>query len=287
MKKVFSSNSTTAHYWANRVQAEGRSSGISFDNGKLYSYKTVIAEFIGDTNNVIISTHSYSNSTSKHQNYARQSLHSNHNKIYIDCPLWGNRSLIFSQNNFDNEIVIYNHNVASKAILRASRARTLADNYLAIANNIYANLEKYAALLGLIYERPDFTLTQEQAINVAKEQAIKDKAKKAQKIIDQAEDLIKWRNGENIYNNFEFTALRIKGDIIQTSRGANIPLDHAIKAYPLLKKLHDKNADIDLKIHSIKFGHYEMKEFKNDNLIVGCHMIPYSEVSNIAIQLGL
>jgi len=287
MKKVFSSNSTTAHYWANRVQSEGRSSGMSFYEGKLYSYATVIAEFIGDSNNVILSNHSYSNSTCKHQHYARQSLHSNHNKIYIDCPMWGNRSLIFNQSTFDLEIVSHNHYKASDYLLRATRARKNSALYLSYANNIYDSLVQYALLVGLNYIKPDITITQDQAIEAAKIQAIKEKQRKADIIADQAENLKKWRKGENVTNHFEITALRINGDMIQTSRGANIPLDHAIKAYPLLKKLHDKNTDIDLTSHAIKFGNYSMSAFKNDYLIVGCHTIPYSEVSNIAIQLGL
>ena len=95
------------------------------------------------------------------------------------------------------------------------------------------------------------------------------------------------RRGQDVRNNFELTALRIKDDEIQTTRGARIPLDHAIKFWGLIKSWHDKGVSYVKDHHSIHLGNYSVNRFENDVLTVGCHSIPYSEIQIIANQLKL
>ena len=140
---------------------------------------------------------------------------------------------------------------------------------------------------GLFYSCPNIDDLQELAIKADKEAKALEKVRKAERIKQQAEALENWRSGQDVRNNFELTALRIKDDEIQTTRGARIPLDHAIKFWGLIKSWHDKGVSYVKDHHSIHLGNYSVNRFENDVLTVGCHSIPYSEIQIIANQLKL
>jgi hypothetical protein len=127
----------------------------------------------------------------------------------------------------------------------------------------------------------------ETIIQHEKEAKASEKIRKAERIKEQAEALENWRLGLDVRNHFEVTALRIKDDEIQTTRGARIPVDHAIKFWGLIKSWHEKGVSYVKDHHSIHLGNYSVNRFENDILTVGCHSIPYSEIENIAHQLRL
>ena len=93
MKKVFSSNRELIHVWANNPDFDiyKRANSVSCQYDKLYSYNTCIAQIHGET--VIFNNHSYSNSTSKHQNLARGAIHGM-KVISLDFPRYNLQSLV-------------------------------------------------------------------------------------------------------------------------------------------------------------------------------------------------
>lgn len=285
MKTVYSSNRELAHIWANNNDSSvfKRSSSLSCQFDRLYSYNTCIAEIVGDS--VIFNNHSYSNSTSKHQGLARSAIHGK-TAIYLDIPRYDLRSLRFTQGDFDELIVKPNHAKIGDLLVKAERARKNGDFYNADAFNIAENIRLYAQLLGLNYQPLDLSEYQKFALDADKARKAQEKIRKAERIKEQAENLEKWRAGEDVRSYFEVTALRIKNDEIETSRGAKIPLEHAIRAYPLLKRLHNGESH-DLGNHSIKLGHYSVNRVEKNDLIVGCHRIPFSEIYSIANKLNL
>lgn len=286
MRTVYSSNRELAHIWANNDDSSvyKRASSLSCQFDRLYSYNTCIAEIVGDY--VIFNTYSYSNSTAKHQGLARQSIHGK-TAIYLDVPRYDLRTLQFTQSDFNIFVAEPNHAQIAELLVKAERARLNGDFYKSQALSISENLKKYAELLNLEYEALDLSEYQKTALEADKARKAQEKIRKAEKIKEQAENLEKWRNGEDVRSYFEVTALRIKGDEIETSRGARIPLDHAIRAYPLLKRLHEGENNRDLSAHSIKLGHYTVNRVEKNNLIVGCHSIPFAEITAIAQQLNL
>jgi len=286
MKTKYSSNSELSHVWANDPDPSiGKSANsMSCHNGKLYSYSTCIAQIIGDT--VIYNTASYSVTTSKHQGYARGATHHFNNRIYLNIPKRGLDSLEFNQFSF-NDVVSTLENEASSCLVKASRAIKNGNLYRAQAHSIYSELIKYAQFFKLEYNAPDLSLIEAQAVEADKKQKELDKIKRAERIIEQAAALEQWRAGHDVRNNFELTALRIKNEEIETTRGARIPLDHAIKFWGLIKSWHEKGIQYVKDHHSIKLGYYTVNKFDGKTLTVGCHSIPYSEIEGIAAQLNL
>lgn len=286
MRTKYSSNLELSHIWANDPDPSiGKSANsMSCRNGKLYSYSTCIAQIINDT--VIYNTASYSVTTSKQQGYARSATNHFNNKIYLDIPRRGLDSLQFSQSEFNN-IIEFSEREASQALLKASRSKKYSDMYNREALSIFSNLEQYASLFNLKYETPNLDHLRESALIADKEAKALEKVRKAERIKEQAEALINWRKGEDVRNRFEITALRIKEDQIETTKGARIPLDHAIKFWGLIKSWHEKGVSYVKDHHSIHLGNYSVNRFENDVLTVGCHSIPYSEIESIAHQLRL
>lgn len=286
MKTVFSSNSELTHIWANNddstVYKKSGSMSCQFD--KLYSYNTCIAEIVGES--VIFNTYSYSNSTCKHQGHAQSAMHGKY-KIFLEIPSYNLRSLVFTQNDFDELVVKTNRHWIARLLVKAETARLKGDVYRAEAYSIEQNLKKYAELIQLKYEPLDLDHFKTEAIALDKARKVQEKIRKAEKIKEQAEDLQRWRDGEDVRSYFEVTALRIKGDEIETTKGARIPLDHALRAFPLLKRLHQKDASLDISKHAIKLGYYTVNRVEKDNLIVGCHSIPFSEIYAIAKKLNI
>jgi hypothetical protein len=298
MKTKYSSNSELAHIWANDPDPSISKSANSMScrNGKLYSYNTVIAQIVTNhkgldtfqagVETVVFNTGSFSNTTSKHQSLARGAAR-HYDAIYISLPEWGLDSLVFSQNDFDRSIKERSEKEAAALLVKASRSRLHASHYYAQALEIFENLAKYAAFFNLVYTSPDLTALQVQALEADKKQKELEKIRRAERIKEQAEALEQWRAGHDVRNNFEVTALRIKNEEIQTTRGARIPLDHAIKFWGLIKSWHEKGVSYVKDHHSIHLGNYSVNRFENGILTVGCHSIPYSEIESIAHQLRL
>jgi hypothetical protein len=288
MKTKYSSNRELIHIWANDFNADiwQMANSVTCQHGKLYSYSTVIGQIVNN-DTVIYNTASYSNTTSKHQGLMYQSSSHYLNRIYLSIHKYNLNNLVFGQNDFDSLVLKPNLDIASEYLLKASRSKKYKDFYNMKALSIFDNLEKYALLFNLVCTLPNTDAFLETIIKADKEAKAIEKIQKAERIQQQAEALQNWRLGLDVRNHFEITALRIKDDVIETSRGAKIPLEHAIKFWGLINSWHQKGTTYKKDHHSIHLGNYAVNRFENDILTVGCHEIPFSEIEGIANQLHL
>jgi hypothetical protein len=288
MKTKYSSNRELIHVWANNNDSSvyKQANSVSCQNDVLYSYSTAIGQIVNN-DTVIYNTASYSNTTSKQQSLMYQSSSHYLNRIYLDIHKYNLNKLVFGQNDFNDLILEPNLKQASEFLLKASRSKKYKDFYSSKALSIFDNVEKYALLFNLAYELPNVDALTESALKADKEAKALEKIYKAKRIQQQAEALENWRLGLDVRNHFEVTALRIKDDVIETSRGAKIPLEHAVKFWGLINSWHQKGITYVKNHHSIHLGNYCVNRFENDVLTVGCHQIPYSEIQNIANQLHL
>lgn len=287
MKTKYSSNRELIHVWAHDSSPiMKQANSVTCHNDILYSYSTAIGQIVNNET-VIYNTASYSNTTSKHQSLMYQSTSHYLNRIYLDIKKYDLKHLIFSQNSFNEIIFEPNLKQASEFLLKAARSKKYKDFYSSKALSIFDNLERYALLFNLAYELPNVDAFTESALKADKEAKAIEKIRRAKRIIEQAEALQNWRLGLDVRNHFEITALRIKDDVIETTRGAKIPLQHAVKFWGLINSWHQKGTIYKKDHHSIHLGNYAVNRFENDVLTVGCHEIPFSEIQGIANQLHL
>jgi hypothetical protein len=107
----------------------------------------------------------------------------------------------------------------------------------------------------------------------------------------RAERIEAWRKGgaalfPRDLNTLSHALLRVKGDTLETSHGASVPLRDAKRLFALISK------DIRSHVrgaweHGFRVGDYELLHIsENGDFRVGCHSIKYEEAARLAAEIG-
>lgn len=288
MRTILSSTHEVAHYWANKVQSEGRASALFFRGDFIYSYGTHFCIARHLPNGVVaFTTRRYSVTTSAHIYRARGAAH-HLQSVYCNDP-----SDSAAQNMAHARNAIRDALSASekKGIRQATRdAHKAAALHAAEQANAYLAALPPAETAGT---EPIDTSALEgvRAALVAAEDAAKRIHEEQQRarFADLQESLEKWRTGEIIARTGLSSlppALRLNGDIIQTSHGAEIPVADACKLWGLvLTAIVEKREFTGI---PRKLGVYTLSRIRADgSIVVGCHDIAFAELERMAIALGL
>jgi hypothetical protein len=298
MKRVFSSHDEVAHIWASQSQAEGRAGNIFFEDGVIYSYgrhfpvARFATEYAPSEHGYIVlfTNRGYSSSTGKHKGIIRSAIPNFYKVVYCDDPT---RSVEHNLGKWQKAVDYLRLDFAAKThkITRGN-----------LAVEIFKTCESalvYCMALGI--EAPEWTneyndemTARDYVYELAKARDAKRELKRAEaeKLarIKATERLPMWEQGETVptegFHLLE-TALRLKGDTIETSRGARIPSADAIKLWPLLLRSHKTNKAIDCGLRSIQLGSYRFNSFDGHTLVVGCHTITWPQLEKMAIKLNL
>lgn len=344
MKTVFS-NDQLAHVWAQRSQTYGKSNSMRFDGAVLYSYDAKIAKFqAGSTGEVcaaLVTSRTYSVTTTSHTSRALGAVRG------LGIP-------VFRVPNVDprtdtDHLENYNALIAGRdAALKASeRARSdwRRDMRRSDAERLDSDAAAYAALfvkgdpakLAKRLARESAKAERERKQREAERAAALEAAKvRLAPIIDELRAT--WRacgdwseawhratcaardGGADQYfmrNIFDsVTLLRVNGDKVETSRGAEFPVEHARRAFRLLAPVvhagkpwtagkctndHDRYGgsfgcpDCDGagndKRNVVRLGHFTVDRVEIVDgaavVVAGCHRVAWSEVEHCARELGL
>jgi hypothetical protein len=175
-----------------------------------------------------------------------------------------------------------------------AKARTRKPEHLDALRRLVEEANGYATFFGL---RTRLTLPDDLTAMIAECQAIEKrerqrKQREARKREREAQErLQKWVDGELDYcpNGYgQPIRLRVKGDELQTSRGARVPLAHAVKAFRVLKRLHDKGQTYQRNGHTIHLGHFALDSLDTEgNVTAGCHTVTWEEIARVAALAGV
>ena len=282
MKTVFS-NSMVAHVWAQQKQSEGRNSGgsIYFEGDTIYSYGShfPMAKIIRDT--VLFTTQGYSNTTSKHLGHARSAV--SHMDVIEVHKVHGTR-----KENFDQMVKDISHLALKLGRARSSKewvGKQLADT-LSNANK-YAKFVKSKRIFTLPANIGELVKEDRER---SKAETAKRKAATLKRKQELQEYLDRWEAGVGDYlGGFHKlpVRLRINGDKLETSHGAECPLKFGKRAYLQAKICKAKNITWVSNGHTIKLGHFQIDTITASGTIVaGCHTIPFEETLRIAKKAG-
>lgn len=293
MRKVFSSHNEVAHIWASQSQYEGRAGNIFFEDGVIYSYgyHFPVARFAPEYGNIVLFTsRGYSSSTGKHKSLIRAAIPSTYQVIYCDDP---KKSIDHNLDKWRAAVEWMRRDFAAKTH-KISRGNLAVEIFKTCESaEIYCMALKIAA--------PEWTNESDQEMaareyvyELAKAREAKKAAARAEYEkkagLEAADRMALWIAGDHVYTGgFQYlpTALRIKAESIQTSRGANIPVSDAIKLWPLLVRAKNSGKTLEAGLHSINLGAYRFNSFDGNTLIVGCHQIGWDQLEKMAIQLNL
>ena len=280
MQPVFTSQQCI-HVWAQQTQREGRNSrrSIFFEGPSIYSYGRhfEMAKFIEGV--VLVNCARYSVTTSKHQSWVRRAITQYQS---FEVPSM-----------FDHSAnVAYLIDQAREHCDKATRARTAGEWLMGRANEYvgqtraylnafrtpvpHSHLEVWHALREERYLKSEVQATILQRTREA--QAKERDAQRAREAVQRAqevEQVEKWRAGESVGRYFSAMALRVKGEVVQTSRGAEVPIIEAKILYRLL--VLTPSLAIGRRV-----GRFTVSNVTETEIVIGCHTIPLDEIERIA-----
>jgi hypothetical protein len=286
--------------WASLSQDTGKAGNVSFNKNTIYPYHWwPMATFVNDKL-VLFRNWSYSVRTTQHLNYTRHSIPSYYQIIEVYNP--GENGYIPHEENVS-------HFVTDIALEfeKFKASRKYKGSILRKQTFIVDTLKRYCEAFSL--EVPDFSkfdldspeFWKEAADQHAKVSLALQKKSEAQERANQERasiiekhkpDLIKsenlWLDGatdKDAYNIpyigvvsiFSETRIRIKGNEVQTSLGAFVPVESAKRLWNLMKAKSD--------IKGERVGAFTVLGL-NGFLHVGCHNISVNEINRFVEKYG-
>lgn len=285
MRNVLRSTAEVAHFWANQVQPRGRAGNVFFDNGKIYSYghHFCIARHLPD-GVVAFTTRTYSSSTSSHIWDAKRAA-SHLRAVYCRDP--GDSAA--ANMRAAREAVRRTLTDSTKPRIHAATRTKLKGEALRIAeraNEYLAALDPLEAEGQTPIDLSNLEHIREELEAMDAQRRAREAERLAARTLELQEDLAKWRAGEYARSALYSiaVALRIKGDCIETSHGASIPLAEAPRLWTLVERARRGERDYEV---GAAVGSYRLTKIRRDgSIVVGCHDISYDELRGIAKQIG-
>lgn len=292
MKRVFNSHSQVCHVWAQQTQSEGRAGNIFFNGTEIFSYgRHFLAAKVHTVKGkrvALVNSWRYSPSTGKHLSEIRGALRGlmpffessdvcdlRKASKELDATAQGTiasalkRIRIVNQRGIDCEFESITEAFKETNELRKLLGKAQIKPKKLDLDKVRAHLEKRLARY--------HELNTPEMIEKRAQESARRSARQAELVMEkQAESIRKWRNGESVHvYNLPHELLRIKGDIVQTSRGAEVPLSAARQLYRAIKAGQD--------VRGLEVGHFTVTSVTpvgDDRLVrIGCHSILLSEAA--------
>ena len=288
------------HLWAHAAQpgARNQQGNVSFHGSALYSYGAIIGQRIEPRKGEVcflLSSRSYSPTTSTHQSAARFSCEGvgeiftvpEISVDYYEKPTGHKANLKY----FKAEI--------ERWALTARRSRKYGDFNLSQAQASVDQGNRYARFFRLATR---FSLPGDahcgEMIRKGREAKAKarkqDKARQAVLLAEQTDAIAEWRNGQRswIPGNYHLPVflrvmLRDADSYVETSKGARAPLEDAkrlaLQAYNVRRQGSTYHP-----VERVTVGPYKLDRINADGtVVIGCHTIPWTETERVAQVLGV
>jgi hypothetical protein len=298
-------NDMVAHVWAAQSQDDARNPqrNFYFEGDTIYSYGRhfPIARFVDGKRAVLFTTRTYSNTTAGHIHTVRRALHGlNLPVFHIEHPGDKPRSSDVKRD-YEQRI--------DTAMEQAARARLKSVALMEQAQNLAREANEFAEFFGWEWRLPVPELSEEKikaarkAVRESNAKRRKENEERAERYRKEAEERAArdavtreaWLRGENVRypdhgwgNVQEDTLLRVHGDMVQTSRNAEIPVCHAKRLWPIILKHRIEGTTYQRNGHSHHVGQFVVERIEaNGDIKVGCHYIKFDQILKIAVELKL
>lgn len=303
MKTVFSSHSEVCHIWAQQKQQSGRAGNIFFEGDSIYSYGThyKAARFVRP-NVVFINSTNYSVSTQKHLSLIKRAIPGGITEFYTKNPDYHpidvyneylqklNSECInqdFSRKKVDsirwaigesNNLLDKMKSIKSVFNLDLDIVADLAFlwNWQDKCKSLISEKEKRAAEL-------DKRTPEQKAKDAEKRELYKQRReeKKQRELAAKHKVAIEeWLNFGRYSLPYEIKKvyLRQGGNMVQTSKGAQVPVNAAYRLYKDITNSQFKPNE--------ELGNYTTRSWDGKTLVIGCHQIELDEIQRFAKVMG-
>ena len=284
-------NANVAHNWAHKTGHMTRGNNYFYTGDTIYSFGShfecgKLVERNGVTV-ALITTNTWSGYTGRHINHAWSAC--NELLPIFRVPLYSSRNKGVQQTP-KGWLASYNDRI-EEAKASAKRAR-LPDNramHLTRVGELTEEANRFAEFFGL---SDRLTVAAELAAEIAaaKEAAERFKAEAAEREArEMAEAEPKWRahKRDTMPHAWKMSnailRISIDGTRVETSKGADVPLSHAERAYKIALRYRARREAFVTNGHTIPVGHYKIETIDLNGLVkIGCHKIEWAEVERLA-----
>ena len=110
--------------------------------------------------------------------------------------------------------------------------------------------------------------------------------------LEHSEKVEAWKSGADVRVSFDAetggAAMRIRGDMLETSHGASVPLAHAVKAFRFVKLVRQRGVEWQRNGKTIRVGHFQIDRIAaTGDFVAGCHKFTWPEVERVAALAGV
>lgn len=306
-RHVFPTNEI-AHLWAHKVQDDARNQqgNFYFEGDTIYSYGShfPIARHVtgkGKRQAILFTTRGYSSTTSGHKAAVRGAIPGGVKVFEVASVIgsWGTDEHATNLRAFVTD--------AKEALAVARRSRKHGEYELKKCFGLLATAKEYSKFFGVKFPAKEWKFLPKPKELAELRQVLAERKARA-KVLDDARDarereryrlqeienakreqenIAKWRTGEYYGSLYHVPAmLRISGDQVETSKGARIPLAHAVRGLRFVRAIVAKGEDWQRNGHTFHLGHYSLDKVSRDGTVTaGCHVISMEEIERIAPEL--
>lgn len=270
-----------------------------------------IAAFQTDANGrrvVLFTSRDYSVSTSKHKSHVSRAIPSHYTVFRV--PHVSPMHKPGGGQGFHSENLRAYLDRAAELYGKAKRARVNAPYYTRQAEGLLEEARAYAVAFRARFAIPD-TLAEAAKASEAiaakqakAEAAARRKAEKARAERERAQreadapDFAAWQRGEpgsrcpSSYRSDEKGNAYLRrspdGSELQTSQGASVPWEHAVKAFRFIKLCRENGKGWKTNGRVIRVGHFTVSEITDKgDMRAGCHAFAWREIERLAKAEGV
>lgn len=288
-------NKEVAHLWANRSRESAKGSSFYFTGDTIYSYGAHFPIARHYKGCVLFTSKGYSNTTAKHKGYARSAV--SHLTVFTVSDV--------SRDPCREDVSDYAAEIKSAA-LAAGRARN-SEAALEVLQRLVDEANSFCARFGFKtrFAMPD---NLEELRAKAKASAERERkatlAKQARQERETQKTIRAWLAGESVsiphfidkvYLRVRDTRTKIVEPLdtpekdcplimMETSRGARIPLSEAERTFRFVIKMRERgwrrNGD------TFQVGDYHLDAVNEQGVVAGCHRIAWDEIERFAKTQG-
>jgi hypothetical protein len=293
MAKTVVNNNQVPHLWANQSQPSARGNGsISFDGPVLYSYAAQIGRLVeakdGSTVALLVSR-TWSVTTSSHQRRARDAV--SHLASFTVPNIDRNTDHIAN--------LLYLVKEYRDMIAKAYRMRSWQDWNASHIGELWQRVRDYANAFDLNPPTDISLVLDLEAIeafhNTPDKQAKKakraesDAKAKAALVLEQEWIAAEWRGGaaRRPQSVDGYAYVRVVGETLQTSMGAEVPLKDAIRVFRhVITCKKTGRSWVRDSGNSLKVGSFHVDSIHADgSFVAGCHKFAWAEIKRAALAL--
>jgi hypothetical protein len=279
-----------AHLWAHKAQPSGRASTFYFEGDTIYSFGPHFPIARHYKGVVLFTTQRVRQRTAAHISATAYACH--HMQVFhVHDP---------SRNPSGKDVNAYALEI-DKMVTRAARARDLSfliDQLRLKVDNANLFCEHFGFKTRFSMPANIDELEAKAKINAAKIDAAKIKRQKREEAAAQ-ESIQKWLAGESITIPYTISRVYLRAKhsacesingnepdamVMQTSKGAVVPLADAERAFKFCMKMREKGWHRNGE--TFKVGHYQLDAVNSDGVIAGCHRITWQTIEEFAKQQG-